>query len=106
MTLLDDAEEACGMGYSYDIPASISNKALMDILVIQIWRPKEFLLRVEDVLVRTSDDGLGNTIFHRKFHLSCFADLSQQRFMTQDITGSLASVQPESVRTFTSISKN
>lgn len=71
MTLLDDAEEACGMGFSYDIPANISDRALMEILVIQIWRPKEFLLRVEDVLIRTSDDGLGNSLSDRKRSISC-----------------------------------
>lgn len=71
MTLLDDAEEACGMGFSYDIPANISDRALMEILVIQIWRPKEFLLRVEDVLIRTSDDGLGNSLSDRKRYISC-----------------------------------
>jgi hypothetical protein len=75
MSLLDDAEEACGMGFSYEIPPNISNRALMEVLVIQISRPKEFLLRVEDALIRTSDDGLGNSLFHRKPNLSCVAEV-------------------------------
>jgi hypothetical protein len=75
MTLLDDAEEACGMGFSCDIPPNISDRALMEVLVIQISRPKEFLLRVEDVLIRTSDDGLGNSLFHKELNSSCFAEV-------------------------------
>lgn len=71
MTLLDEADEVCGMGFSYAIPAKISDRALMDILIIQISRPKEFLLRVEDVLLRASDDGLGNSSFQGKRNLCC-----------------------------------